>query len=409
MSLTDARFAVTKETLLDAIRKVGIASGATVYVASSLAALSMMENPVDGVLWALREAVGPDGTLVLPTFNFSFCEGTPFDVENTPSTTGVLTEAARKLPGALRTWAPPFHSVVAIGKKAPEIAACKSLSSFGANSVFQYLFEQNAKQLLLGTSYHDGVVHFHWLEERHAVPYRYWKKFEGEIIRDGRREQRIFFMYARREGAVLDFQPAAREFELHGKTLVQKTGLCTLRAFSLADFTAFFDPVFKRNPLVLLKDICLVSDEPSPVKRIDHIAVVSKYSGKIRRFFQDAGLSLAFEGIVPEIAVNCQYYAGLNAYLEIVEPTAEESCVGTHHKKNAATPIHHIALEVDDLDRAVEYFARKGYKPIDGQQYLSPIPRQRVVFLSPMYTGGMLVELVANDAAGHIKYEGIAE
>ena len=35
------------------------------------------------------------GTLVMPAFNFDFCESKPFDRENSPAQTGALSEAFR--------------------------------------------------------------------------------------------------------------------------------------------------------------------------------------------------------------------------------------------------------------------------------------------------------------------------
>src|SRR5689334_24902481 len=109
---------VTPEALREGLRAVGLERGQTVYVASSLAALGLMANPVEETLSALRAVLGPEGTLVMPAFNFDFCNGLAFDRERSPSRTGILSEAFRQLPGTRRTWAPPYHSVAAAGPRA---------------------------------------------------------------------------------------------------------------------------------------------------------------------------------------------------------------------------------------------------------------------------------------------------
>lgn len=401
---------VTREDLLAGFRQVGIQRGDTVYAASSLIALGLMDNPVESTLWALREAVGPEGTLVMPTFNFSFCKGEVFDREQTPSAVGMLTEAFRKLPETLRTWSPPYHTLAAAGPRAAEICSIESLTSFGRDSVFQYLHDVGAKQLLIGCDYQDGVAHFHWLEELIGVPYRFWKKFEGQVRLNGVQSHRVFFMYARRQDIPthMDANLLGNEFEQAG--YVQKTdvGLCRLRAFDLRDFKLQLEPRLAAEPEALLvtEDRTPQAPVKSPVKRIDHIAIVSRYANRIRGFLSQLPYRMAYEGVVAEIGVNCQYYDGLNVTLEFVDPVREGSRVDNHLKRNPTSPLHHIAFEVDDMDEALKYFKDRGYEPLDGQFYNGPKPYQRVIFISPVQTGGLLVELVVNDGQDFQAYGG---
>jgi aminoglycoside 3-N-acetyltransferase len=245
---------VTRDDLLAGFRAVGIARGDIVYVASSLAALGMMPQPVADTLWALREAVGEEGTLVLPTFNFGFCKGEPFDRERTPSTTGVLTEAFRKLPEAVRTWSPPYQSVAAAGACAREIGAIVSPTSFGAGSVFQYLHDRGAKHLLVGCSYHEGMACFHWLEELYDVPYRYWKAFAGDVTVAGERQHRVFSMFVRRLDIDirLDLDAVGQAFANAGHVRETTVGLCRLRAFGFRAFKSFGDARLAPDRLALL-------------------------------------------------------------------------------------------------------------------------------------------------------------
>lgn len=245
---------ITRDDLLSAFKEVGLEQGDTVYIASSLMALGLMDDPVGSVLWALQEAVGPQGTLVMPAFNFDFCEGQPFDRENSPAQTGALSEAFRKLSETRRTWSPPFHSVTALGANAGDIANIRAMTSFGSDSVFEHLYKINAKHLLIGCGYQQGVPHFHWLEERFEVPYRYWKRFEGDVIVDGKSSRRTFFQYVRtRTHAVRgDAEPLGQQFEIAGHVRQTKRGLCRIRQFGLRDFEEFMSPLFENDPCVLL-------------------------------------------------------------------------------------------------------------------------------------------------------------
>lgn len=401
---------VTPDALRDGLRAVGLQAGDTVYVAASLAALGLMDNPVEAALGALREVVGPGGTLVMPAFNFDFCHGLPFDCERSPARTGVLSEAFRNQAGTRRSWAPPFHSVTAAGPRAEELTSPEALTSFGRDSVFQRLHDLGAKQLLIGCGFHEGVVHVHWLEELLQVPYRHWKRFEGEIIRAGRAETRTFFMYARgeRPKVTLDAGPLGEEFAMSGAVRAATVGLCRLQAFDLRAFAEYAQPRFRANPLLLVAgaDRHRFSDPPSPVRRVDHIGIVSRYADRIRDFLGTINLRLEAEGVVAELGVNCQYLGGLDVTIEMVDPVTTDSRVAGHAERYPGCPLHHIAFEVDDLDAALPYFQARGYEPLDGRRHLGPRPYQRVLFLSPVQTGGLLVELVAADGRKARSYGG---
>ena len=186
-------------------------------------------------------------------------------------------------------------------------------------------------------------------------------------------------------------------------------GLCRLRAFDLRTFQAYASPRFAAQPRLLL-----TPDSPrppaarsSPLKRVDHIGIVSRYADRIRDLLDHLDCSLEAEGVVHELGVNCQYFDGGNVRLELVEPVREDSRVSRHRQQFPGCPLHHIAFEVADLSEALTFFKQRGYEPLDGQSHLGPSRGQRVMFLSPVQTGGLLVELVCNDAREYRAYGGL--
>ena len=82
--------------LVEALRASGIKSGDTVFVHSSLTSFGKLAQLKDRNVFlqahvdALREAVGPTGTILLPTFTYSFCRNEPFDPKSSTSTVGTL-------------------------------------------------------------------------------------------------------------------------------------------------------------------------------------------------------------------------------------------------------------------------------------------------------------------------------
>jgi aminoglycoside 3-N-acetyltransferase len=106
--------------LLAAVRKVGIRPGDLVIAHTSLSEFGYFEGGPDTVIDALLKAVGPRGTLAVPTHSNSFIGNQPYDPETSPSLVGAVTERFLKRPGVIRS-AHPSHSVAAFGPLAKEL------------------------------------------------------------------------------------------------------------------------------------------------------------------------------------------------------------------------------------------------------------------------------------------------
>jgi aminoglycoside 3-N-acetyltransferase len=141
------------------------------------------EQRLDLVLDAVLAALGPEGTLVVPTFTYSFTKGEVFDLDYSPSTVGQLTEQFRRRPGVLRSRHPLF-SVAAHGPLARELAASATGDCFGPGTAFDLLYRHGGKIACLGCGF-DRITFTHYVEQRAGVDYRYPKRFDGLFRRDG--------------------------------------------------------------------------------------------------------------------------------------------------------------------------------------------------------------------------------
>ena len=99
---------LTFEQLVDGFRKLGVMQGDTLLVHSSYKSFGEVEGGPETVVRALEAALGTDkdGTLIMPTFNFDFNKGVPWDVRKTRSKMGALTEIVRMDPRAKRVFHP---------------------------------------------------------------------------------------------------------------------------------------------------------------------------------------------------------------------------------------------------------------------------------------------------------------
>ncbi len=247
-------FTITKKELIGKLKKIGLEQGDIIYVPSFTSILGNAPNVLDDTIDALIEVVGVDGTVVMPTFNWNYCKGEVFDPETTPSQVGVLTEVFRKRPGVRRNIIPPWCTFAAIGKSANDIVSIEGTSSFGDDSILQYLYDINAKYVMLGCTYNEGAVHIHWLEEKFEVPYRYMKQFKGKVRLNGKLVENVSCMYARDldKNALIDSSHLTDIFDKRSLVKIEKLGYGELRVFRTKDYVEFMTPYFENDRLAVL-------------------------------------------------------------------------------------------------------------------------------------------------------------
>ena len=91
-----------KTDLLACFADVGVRSGGTLFVHSSLSSFGTVRGGEHTVIDALLETVGPDGLLAMPTHTWSTvsAEQPVFHQHLSPSITGRITESFRRRPSA---------------------------------------------------------------------------------------------------------------------------------------------------------------------------------------------------------------------------------------------------------------------------------------------------------------------
>ena len=259
---------VTKEQVIEALRVVGVQPGDGLLVHSALQFLgrpSPSQGEVGLYLDALRFTQGETGTIVVPTFNFAFARGEPYDPQSTPAAgMGAFSEFVRQQPGARRT-SHPLQSLAVIGCYADDLAERDTPSAFDPGSAFERMCKLGFKILLLGADI-DAVSLIHYSEQRLNVPYRYWKDFTGKVkVRphpgplpreDGEVwEDRTYRMYVRD----LDLDPhltlhPVRD-EMIAKGLIHSVPLNygQISLLDMAEFVPIVDRFLAEDPYSLMK------------------------------------------------------------------------------------------------------------------------------------------------------------
>ena len=143
-------------------------SGQLLMVHSALGQFNNVEGGPSSILKSLLDAIGPQGTLIVPTFphwGTVMKTMSPFDVNNTTSAMGVLSELVRRDARACRSMH-PTHPVAAIGPRAEDIIVGHETEpyAFGLNSPFWRHAEAGGKILMLGVDL-NSLTSFHIYED----------------------------------------------------------------------------------------------------------------------------------------------------------------------------------------------------------------------------------------------------
>src|SRR5215831_2332498 len=130
-------------------------------------------------------------------------------------------------------------------------------------------------------------------------------------------------------------------------------------------------------------------------KRIDHVAIIVRSIEQALSFYRDT------LGIVPREIMEVPTEEVRIAFLpmggpggseiELVEPTNPDSSLAKFLEKRGEG-LHHICLEVDDINAALAEMQEKGTPVLDKQPRIAA--EGRAIFIHPKAAHGVLLELM---------------
>ena len=169
--------------IAELVRALGAVEGDRILIHSAVFAFGLIEDGLAGLHRGIASVVGAEGTIIVPTFTWSFRRGEVFDIRNSPAakSVGAYSEWLRNVPGSVRS-ACPLFSMAALGPDASRLMARTSSNCFGSGSVYERLFADDVLVLGLGITYSTGISPFMHLERVAYVPYRQELPLEGTSI-----------------------------------------------------------------------------------------------------------------------------------------------------------------------------------------------------------------------------------
>jgi aminoglycoside 3-N-acetyltransferase len=156
---------VTKEKIVGDFRNLGIGRGDNIALGVSYKSIGKVIGGPSGFVETLLDVVGPDGTILIPTFTKMYPISlvrrhlVPVFIKNeTPSNDGIISELIRTNPRAIRS-RHPTNSYSSIGFKAEYLLADHD-SEKGSYSPYSRLAEIKGKILIIGINHNFvGIRH----------------------------------------------------------------------------------------------------------------------------------------------------------------------------------------------------------------------------------------------------------
>lgn len=136
-------------------------------------------------------------------------------------------------------------------------------------------------------------------------------------------------------------------------------------------------------------------------KKIDHLGIaVADLQSAVQKY--EVLLQTKpthFEEVV-EQKVKTAFFELGESHIELLEATSEESPIAKYLAKNPKGGIHHICIEVEDIEQALKDYQVAGIRLIDQKPRLGAHDKL-VAFVHPADTNGVLIELSQSQKQKH--------
>jgi aminoglycoside 3-N-acetyltransferase len=264
--LVERLLAYDTAAFIRALAELGIRSGDALMVHSSLHPHSgYRDRPVD-MIAALKDAVGPQGLLIMPSMTYTdssrdfLSRGVEMSVRRSPSRMGLLTEVFRRGKDVRRSLS-PTHPLLAWGDGADTFLAGHDLTDrpFGPASPFQRLLDLGGKILCIG-AVPETVTFTHFLEDRmrDKLPFGLYEPecYSGKVIDTDGRVRVVPTLVLSDESRRLRREDGLwRKARVEGVTRWKKLGNTTLMLLHCRDLTALVERMYANGESLFAKRV----------------------------------------------------------------------------------------------------------------------------------------------------------
>jgi aminoglycoside 3-N-acetyltransferase len=192
------KYHYAEDDIANAFNEIGLKKGDNVFIHSNLGFFGTLKNAkyphnyYHAFKNEILNIIGDGGTLITPTFSYSYCHDEIFIPESTPGVGGYFSDMIMKETKAIRSVDGNF-SIVAIGNLAGFFTKYPPEHSFGKNSFWERFLKSNGK--FVNLNFDAGSTFIHYVEKTLNVPYRFDKIFSGSSMINGKKITGVFYHF----------------------------------------------------------------------------------------------------------------------------------------------------------------------------------------------------------------------
>jgi aminoglycoside 3-N-acetyltransferase len=138
--------------------------------------LGAFENLLD------EHFIKSDSTALIPTYSYSYTRNKTYDMRNSPSDVGFVTEYLRQRSSHKRTIDPLFSYVVLGNGISDDNFHVRNYECFGDHSLISELYNKDAMICSIAAPWTRVFTELHFIERRLGMKYRKNKTFFGKTI-----------------------------------------------------------------------------------------------------------------------------------------------------------------------------------------------------------------------------------
>ena len=265
-------FETTELNLTDHfVKDLGIKPDDLVFMFSRVFGLGKLENGLQTIESAIENTL-PRGTLIIPTFSYSWSSGEKFDKNTSCPEMGSFSNHTLSLANYKRTNNPNFSVSIRTNKYNKSLAddfLDVSDDCFGPGSIFDKVVEYSSKNrawiLLLGGAFDDvkyRSTFIHFAQQKVGVPHRYVKDFSSPDDKNKKVKQLVRYFTKNefiensslKDHSLFNF-PIEEDFSVYGEgvdsrgLLIKKDfGYYPSRMISVLESVNFFIKKIRQDP-----------------------------------------------------------------------------------------------------------------------------------------------------------------
>jgi aminoglycoside 3-N-acetyltransferase len=179
------KYDYSKQNIINAFKSVGLKKDDTVFCHSNILNFGIPQCGLDKNKLAnlffnsFFEILGNNGTLILPTFSYSFSNNKIYYPNKSRTICGFFPDTIRKINKNFSLYPDPNVSCIIFGKHRKYLSIVDDKNSYGQKSLFAKFLGLNGK--ICNLNLDAGSTFLHFLERKLKIKYRFDKNFKGKI------------------------------------------------------------------------------------------------------------------------------------------------------------------------------------------------------------------------------------